>query len=229
MVLSNKSNTKQTKFNFCYIVSSFGLCRFCLQNFTSFRSQTACEKVKLLFQAYWKALSLSQFSKAENGCNHSYSSLEWNLIMSQKISKLSVSLLPTEVQVRSYWELIFRHSYIYQPTIVTLFTYFQLCNWSRWTSIWLGGLHILKDVRMKWSFTWIRPVIHPSGRPCESTPWKLRGCWLHTIPPLSLTLQLSAHQEWEGNKPGMALHPCPYLDTSSSSMCCLLACWTVHK
>jgi hypothetical protein len=32
-----------------------------------------------------------------------------------------------------------------------------------------------------------------------------------------------AHQEWEGNKPGMALHPCPYLDTSSSSMCCLLA------
>jgi hypothetical protein len=30
---------------------------------------------------------------------------------------------------------------------------------------------------------------------------------LHTIPLLSLTLQLSAHQEWEGNKPGMALHP----------------------
>jgi hypothetical protein len=24
----------------------------------------------------------------------------------------------------------------------------------------------------------------------------------------------------------MALHPCPYLDTSSSCMCCLLACWT---
>jgi hypothetical protein len=47
---------------------------------------------------------------------------------------------------------------------------------------------------------------------------------LHTIPLLSLTLQLSADQEWEGNKPGMAFHPCPYLDTSSSSMCCLLAC-----
>ncbi len=31
-----------------------------------------------------------------------------------------------------------------------------------------------------------------------------------------------AHHEWEGNKLGMALHPCPYLDTSSS-MCCLLA------
>jgi len=58
-----------------------------------------------------------------------------------------------------------------------------------------------------------RPSIHLSGRPCESTPWKLRGCRLHTIPLLSLTLQLSAHQEWEGNKPGMALHPCPYLDT----------------
>jgi len=58
-----------------------------------------------------------------------------------------------------------------------------------------------------------RPSVHPSGRPCESTPWKLRGCRLHTIPLLSLTLQLSAHQEWEGNKPRMALHPCPYLDT----------------
>ncbi len=89
---------------------------------------------------------------------------------------------------------------------------------------------------MKWSFPWIRPVVYPSrrpsvhpfGRPCESTPWKLRGCRLHTIPLLSLTLQLSAHQEWEGNKPRMALHPCHYLDTSSS-MCCLLACWTVHK
>jgi len=57
------------------------------------------------------------------------------------------------------------------------------------------------------------PSIHLSGRPCESTPWKLRGCRLHTILLLSLTLQLSAHQEWEGNKPGMALHPCPYLDT----------------
>jgi hypothetical protein len=69
----------------------------------------------------------------------------------------------------------------------------------------------------------IRPVIHPlSIRPvvhadrhlgssevagCTPslgwTPWKLRGCRLHTIPLLSLTLQLSAHQEWEGNKPGM--------------------------
>jgi len=58
-----------------------------------------------------------------------------------------------------------------------------------------------------------RPSVHPSGRPCESTPWKLRGCPLHTIPILSLTLRLSAHQEWEGNKPGMAFHPCPYLDT----------------
>ncbi len=42
------------------------------------------------------------------------------------------------------------------------------------------------------------PSIHLSGRPCESTPRKLRGCRLHTIPLLSLTLQLSAHQEWEG-------------------------------
>ncbi len=62
--------------------------------------------------------------------------------------------------------------------------------------------------------------IYPSIR---STPRKLRGCRLHTIPLLSLTLPLSAHQEWEGNKLGMAFHPCPYLDTSSSSMCCLLA------
>jgi hypothetical protein len=23
-----------------------------------------------------------------------------------------------------------------------------------------------------------RPSVHPSGRPCESTPWKLRGCRL---------------------------------------------------
>jgi hypothetical protein len=67
--------------------------------------------------------------------------------------------------------------------------------------------------------------VHSSDRSWESTPWKLRGYRLHTIPLLSLTLQLSAHQEWEGNKPGMALHPCPSLDTSSSSMCCLLACW----
>jgi hypothetical protein len=42
-----------------------------------------------------------------------------------------------------------------------------------------------------------------SGRPCGWTPWKLRGCRLHTIPLLSLTLELFAHQEWEGNKPGM--------------------------
>jgi hypothetical protein len=48
-----------------------------------------------------------------------------------------------------------------------------------------------------------RPSVHPSDHPCELTPWKLRGCRLHTIPLLSLTLQLSAHQEWEGNKPGM--------------------------
>jgi hypothetical protein len=93
----------------------------------------------------------------------------------------------------------------------------------------------------KWSLPWIRvsrqPFVHPSNCPCESTPWKLWGCRLHTIPLRSLTLQLLptkngkeikhilkdvAHQEWEGNKPGMALHPCPYLDTSSSSMCCLL-------
>jgi hypothetical protein len=47
-----------------------------------------------------------------------------------------------------------------------------------------------------------RPSVHPSGRPCESTPWKVRGCRLHTIPLLSLTLQLSTDQEWEGNKPG---------------------------
>jgi len=63
----------------------------------------------------------------------------------------------------------------------------------------------------KWSLPWIRasrhpsrhPSVHPSGRPCGWTPWKLRSCRLHTIPLLSLTLQLSAHQEWEGNKPGM--------------------------
>jgi hypothetical protein len=83
--------------------------------------------------------------------------------------------------------------------------------------------YIVKDVRMKWNFPSIRLVVHPSSHPCESTPWKRRGCRLHTIPLLSLTLQLSAHQEWEGNKPGMAFHPCLYLDTSSSSMWCLLA------
>ncbi len=76
---------------------------------------------------------------------------------------------------------------------------------------------------MKWSFPWICPVVPLSGRPYKSTLWKLQGCRLHTIPLLSLTLQLSAHQEWEGNKPGMALHPCPHIDTSSSSMCYLLA------
>jgi len=26
-----------------------------------------------------------------------------------------------------------------------------------------------------------RPFVHPFGHPCESTPWKLRGCQLHTI------------------------------------------------
>jgi hypothetical protein len=29
-----------------------------------------------------------------------------------------------------------------------------------------------------------RRSVHPSGRPCASTPWKLRGCRLHTIPLL---------------------------------------------
>jgi hypothetical protein len=41
--------------------------------------------------------------------------------------------------------------------------------------------------------------------------------------------QVSGHQEWEGNKPGMALHPCPYLDILSSSMCCLLAGWCINN
>jgi hypothetical protein len=45
--------------------------------------------------------------------------------------------------------------------------------------------------------------LNPSGRPCGWTPWKLRGCRLQSIPLLSLTLQLSTHQEWERNKPGM--------------------------
>ncbi len=45
----------------------------------------------------------------------------------------------------------------------------------------------------------VRPVIRPVIRPL----WKLLGCRLHTIPLLSLTMQLFAHQEWEGNKPGM--------------------------
>ncbi len=49
----------------------------------------------------------------------------------------------------------------------------------------------------KWSLPWIRAsrhlsrhpsFVHPSGRPCGSTPWKLWGCRLHTIPLLSLTL-----------------------------------------
>jgi hypothetical protein len=47
------------------------------------------------------------------------------------------------------------------------------------------------------------PSVHSSGRPCGSTSWKFRGCRLHAIPLLSLTLQFSTHQEWEGNKPGM--------------------------
>ncbi len=41
------------------------------------------------------------------------------------------------------------------------------------------------------------PSVHRSGCPCGWTPWKLRGYRLHTIPLQSLTLQLSAHQEWE--------------------------------
>jgi hypothetical protein len=49
----------------------------------------------------------------------------------------------------------------------------------------------------------IKLPLNPFGCPCGWTPWKLRGCRLHTIPLLSLTLQLFAHQEWEGNKPGM--------------------------
>jgi hypothetical protein len=42
----------------------------------------------------------------------------------------------------------------------------------------------------------------PSSVPSSvrsSASWKLRGCRLHTIRLLSLTLQLFAHQEWEGN------------------------------
>jgi hypothetical protein len=44
----------------------------------------------------------------------------------------------------------------------------------------------------------IRPVVHADGHPGSS---EVSGC----TPSLccSLTLQLSAHQEWEGNKPGM--------------------------
>ncbi len=75
--------------------------------------------------------------------------------------------------------------------------------------------YIVKDVGMRneASPKSVRPVIRPVIHPLSicpvvhanrvSTPWKLRGCWLHTIPLLSLTLQLSAHEEWEGNKPGM--------------------------
>jgi hypothetical protein len=70
--------------------------------------------------------------------------------------------------------------------------------------------YIVKDVGMRNEASTesvrlvIRPVIRPlSIRTCRWTPWKLRGCRLHTIPLLSLTLQLFAHQEWEGNKPGM--------------------------
>jgi len=52
----------------------------------------------------------------------------------------------------------------------------------------------------------IGSVIHADGHPGSS---KVTSCtpflYSTTIPLLSLTLQLSAHQEWEGNKPGMAL------------------------
>jgi len=52
----------------------------------------------------------------------------------------------------------------------------------------------------------IGPVVHADGHPGSS---EVAGCtpslYPATIPLLSLTLQLSAHQEWEGNKPGMAL------------------------
>ncbi len=85
----------------------------------------------------------------------------------------------------------------------------------------------------KWSRPWTRLSRHPSPSSLCPSVWlsarilkdngKEKNQELHTIPLLSLTLQFSAHQEWEGNKPGMAFHPCPYLDTSSSSMCCLLA------
>jgi hypothetical protein len=64
-------------------------------------------------------------------------------------------------------------------------------------------LPLAADVGMKWSFPRIhlvvhpshRPSVHPSGRPCESTPRKLQGCRPQTIPLLSVTLQLSAHQD----------------------------------
>jgi len=52
----------------------------------------------------------------------------------------------------------------------------------------------------------IDPVIHADGHPGSS---EVAGCapslYPATIRLLSLTLQLSTHQEWEGNKPGMAL------------------------
>jgi hypothetical protein len=49
--------------------------------------------------------------------------------------------------------------------------------------------------------------VYSSGHPCESTPWKLQDYWWPTIPLLSLTLQLSAHQEWEGNLSIMQCSP----------------------
>jgi hypothetical protein len=59
----------------------------------------------------------------------------------------------------------------------------------------------------------IRLVVHADRHPGSSevagyTP----SLYAATIPLLSLTLQLSAHQEWEWNKLGMVLHPCPYFD-----------------
>jgi len=51
----------------------------------------------------------------------------------------------------------------------------------------------------------IDPVVHADGHPGSS---EVAGCtpspYPATICLLSLTLQLSAHQEWEGNKPRMA-------------------------
>ncbi len=79
-------------------------------------------------------------------------------------------------------------------------------------------LYILKDVGMtneaapepaRLVIRPCRPSVHLSGRPCRWTPWKLRGCRLHTIPlpsnHPSIESDTVAHQEWEGNKPGMAL------------------------
>jgi len=52
----------------------------------------------------------------------------------------------------------------------------------------------------------IGSVIYADGHPGSS---EVANCtpslYPATIPLLSLIVQLSAHQEWEGNKPGMAL------------------------